>query len=444
MKRFIDFKLQAWKTNKNRKPLILRGPRQVGKTYAVKQLGETEFAGNRVVLDLEKYPAYHRIFERDLEVKRILAELELVLHQKIEIGKTLLFLDEIQSCPRAIMALRYFYEECPDLHVIAAGSLLEFTLGTISFPVGRVQFLEMGPMTFFEFLWAIGKNILAESLLKDPVEQTPSSWSPFAHELFLEDLRRYFLVGGMPEAVAAYVRSGSYQDSFAVHRELVAAYRDDFAKYSPRVDVGCLDAVFQGVATQVGQAVKYTRLAEGYSQPTLKKAFDLLCQARLVKKVQSASPAGLPLRASANPKIFKAIVLDIGLMNELCGLSQSGEWEKASLLSLYRGAMAEQFVGQELAAVQDGLLYYWLRAQKGSEAEVDYLIAKDSMVYPIEVKSGAAGRLKSLHLLLQQFPNCKTGLVLSEASPSRLDEQRLQFIPLYYAFACAGGEGKLD
>lgn len=434
MKRLLHKQLLNWASQSRRKPLLLRGARQVGKTTGVRDLAKDKFSGYLAEINLEKRRDAHRIFEGALDPKRMLADLELLLGKRLVPGETLLFLDEIQACPRAITALRYFYEELPTLHVIGAGSLIEFVLGDISVPVGRLQYQNVFPMSFLEFLWARGKEQLAEILLQDPLAPAPPS--QIGHALLLDELRAYFLVGGMPEAVAAFVKSGSYHESFAVHEELVATYRDDFAKYRPRVDPECLDLVLKGVAKGVGQQMTYTHLAEGYSQPTLKKAFDLLCQARLIQKIEAASPAGLPLGASANPRKCKALMLDIGLMHHLCNLPVESAL-KENLLSLYKGAMAEQFVGQELTIAQDRALYYWVREKRGSSAEVDYLLAKDGHIIPIEVKGGAAGHLKSLHLLLEAFPGCKEGWVFSEAPASLLPEHNLRFLPLYDAYWAA-------
>lgn len=436
MQRLITSALLTWKNHSRRKPLILRGARQVGKTYSLKSFGKDQFERDVAFVDLEKHPEWHAIFAKNLDAKRILSELEIVLQRKITPGKTLLIFDEIQSCPRALMSLRYFFEDLPELHVAAAGSLLEFALGEISFPVGRVQFLEMGPLNFAEFLLATGKAEFAKFILAGP-DGDRFTLSDMMHQELLGEVRKYFFVGGLPEAVAAFTNTGSFQTAFEVHSELISAFRDDFAKYSPRMDAACLDGVFRSIAQNVGNQIKYTRLAEGYSQPTLKRAFDLLCKARLLHKVEAASPAGLPLGASSNPKIFKALLVDIGLRHNLCGLTPDADWLAKDLLALYEGALAEQFVGQEFHSATYRELNYWSRAEKSSAAEVDFLIAKNGQVYPVEVKSGSEGRLKSLHLLLATYPNCREGIVFSTAMPSELKAKKLRFLPLYDAYGFA-------
>lgn len=426
MKRFIDKKLLNWKTSELRKPLILRGARQVGKTYSVLQFGKNHFSGNVHVIDFEKNLDVCPIFENNLNITRILAELELFLNASITPGEDLLFFDEIQNCPRALMALRYFYEDLPELHVIAAGSLLEFALKAVSFPVGRVQFMEMYPLTFNEFLWATGK----EKLVKLLTEPEPTL-SETAHRLLLQNVKEYFLVGGMPEAVRVYSETQNYKRVFEIQEQLIDTFRQDFSKYAPFADKRCLNAVLLNTARSVGQRIKYNRLAEGFTSPTIKRAFDLLQMARIVYKIPAASPAGLPLGASANERKFKASFLDIGLMQFISGIKIHEEFNKEDLLAIYNGALAEQFVAQQLIACNKGELYFWAREAKSSSAEVDFLTVSNGQICPIEVKSGKAGRLKSLHLLLKEFPNVPMGYVCSSQPFAELPEQRLKFIPLY-------------
>ncbi|MEZ4886130.1 MAG: ATP-binding protein [Chitinophagales bacterium] len=427
MQRNITAKLLAWKNQYNRKPLIVRGARQVGKSWSISAFGKQFFEGQLHVVNLEKRVDWHSIFERNLDAVRILSELEIALNTRIEVGKDLLFIDEIQACPKAISSLRYFYEQIPDLHIIAAGSLLEFALEDIPFPVGRVQMMNMHPMSFAEFLKAMGKERLAEIVESPPAEQ-----AEFIHNLLQEELKRYFFIGGMPECVGAFINTGKMADVQQVQTDLIETYRQDFSKYAPFSDKRCLNDVLFSVVGNVGQQIKYTRLSEDFSSPTNKKAFDLLTTARVVHKVRATSPSGLPLAASVSERKFKAILLDIGLLARLSGLSLAVEYQKNQLLTLFKGALAEQFVGQELLANGQENLFYWSRNAKSSNAEVDYLIAKDGKVIPIEVKNSAAGRLKSLHLLLNTYPNCEKGIVFSDAHFGEILEQKLVFLPLYF------------
>ena len=434
MKRFIDQELLKWKSRKRRKPLIVRGARQVGKTYSIRSFGESHF-DMFALADLERNPELHRIFSGKLDAKQIIADLEILLRQKIQPGKTLLFIDEIQACPRAITALRYLYEEMPDLHVIAAGSLLEFGMKDISFPVGRIQFLQLYPLCFVEYLLAFDNNEAAGTLL-----EAPKAVSESVHEFLCEELRRYFFIGGMPESVLSYVESGSMQEAFGVQTEICETYRMDFAKYRPQVNNDCLNSALTSISQNVGQQIKYSRLATGFSNPTLKKAFGLLAMAKIITKIPSADPSGLPLGASSSDKVFKGLMVDIGLMRYLTGMPIDVEYQKEELLNIYQGGMAEQFVGQEMLLSQNGSLHYWSRRAKSSSAEVDYLAIIEGKIYPIEVKSAPSGRLKSLHLFLKTYQNCPKGIVFSTGPYRELAAERISFVPLYYAFSATGGK----
>jgi predicted AAA+ superfamily ATPase len=429
MKRNITIELEIWKKKKNRKPLIIRGARQVGKSYSILDFGKTHFKGRVHVVNFEKNPDWHSIFERNYDLRRILSELEILLNAPIIPGQDLLFFDEIQECPKALIALRYFYEQLPELHVIAAGSLLEFALKEITFPVGRVQLMSMHPMNFYEFLLATGKNHAAKEILKAPGKIADS-----IHLLITEELRNYFFIGGMPECVNAYC-NGRMNDVFEIQSDLLLAFRQDFSKYAGHADKNCLNAVLSGITQKIGQQIKYTGLADGFSTPTINKAFHLLETARLIKMVHAADPSGIPLGAHVSEKIFKAIFLDIGLLSRLSGLSVATEFHKTQLLSLFRGCLAEQFIGQEILAAGNDELFYWSRRAKSSSAETDYLVERKDEIIPVEVKSGASGSLKSLHLLLNTYPNIRRAWVFSDSAYSTLPAQKLTFIPLYLAYS---------
>lgn len=426
MKRLVENQVVDWKDSPRRKPLIIRGARQVGKTWLVENVLAQHFE-TFVKIDLEKRRDLHVHFSGNLEPKTLLSYLELATSRIIP-GKTLLFFDEIQACPLAIMALRYFYEQMPELHVVAAGSLLEFAFGEISIPVGRVQYLHMHPMTFYEYLLAMGREQMAEYAITPPTTVAEP-----VQQMILGELRSYFFVGGMPECVKTYRDTGSMVATFQVQSEIIDSYRDDFAKYTPRIDTLCLDAVFLNVAKSVGEQLKYTRLNDGHSGQMNRKALDLLVKARVIHKIPSCDPTGLPLGATANPKKFKAPMLDIGLLQRLCQVPVELELQQENLLAMYRGKLAEQFVAQELLAWHSSELYYWARDARGSSAEVDYLAVRQGEIYPVEVKSGAGGSLRSLHLMLEKYPNCPAGLVLYSGTYKNLPEQKVTFLPLYCA-----------
>jgi len=424
MKRWVEKQVISWKDSLRRKPLMIRETHQEGKTRLVENVLAGQFE-SFVKIDLEKRRDLHVHFAGNLEPRTILSYLELAT-SRITPGKTLVFLDEIQACPRAIMALRYFYEQMPELHVIAAGSLLEFDFGEISMPVGRVQYLHMHPMTFHEYLLAMGKEPMAEYALISPADVDKT-----VQEMILNELRNYFFVGGMPECIKTYRDSGSMVEAFHVQSEILESYRDDFSKYMPRIDAMCLDAVFLNVAKSVGSQLKYTRLNDGHSGQTNRKAFDLLAKAKLIHKIPACDPSGLPLGATANQKKFKGSMLDIGLLQRLCQVPVELELKQENLLAMYRGKLAEQFVAQELLAWHSSELFYWARDARGSNAEVDYLVVREGKIYPVEVKSGAGGSLRSLHLMLEKYPNCPQGLVLYSGPYRNLPEQKLVLLPLY-------------
>lgn len=429
MERKFITSLEEWKTSPRRKPLIVRGARQVGKTYTIKQFGKNNFQGTTHVIDFEKHPDWSGVFDKNLEPKRITSELEILLNAKISPGKDLLFFDEIQACPRAIMSLRYFYENLPEMHLIAAGSLLEFVIKDISFPVGRVQFLNVTPMNYYEFLKATGKDKAAEI-----INSTPEKLFDPLHKMLLENLRQYMYIGGMPECVEVWRNSNSMADVFEIQSNLLETYRQDFSKYAPYTDKRSLNHVLSKVATNIGSQIKYSKLSDEFTGPTNKKAFELLQLARIIHKIRAASPASLPIGATATERRFKAILLDLGILRALNDIPANIEFKKNDLLSMYNGALAEQFVGQEFVSSSMEKLYYWSREAKSSSAEVDYLIVKNYKIFPVEIKGGASGKLKSMHLLLQKYSNIEQGYILSTAPFGKIPAQKLTFLPLYYAY----------
>jgi len=424
MERLAEQTLLDWKRSIRRKPLIIRGARQVGKTWLVENVLSKEFE-QVVTIDLEARRDLHHHFAENLDPSEIIKGLEFAAG-RISPGKTLLFFDEIQACPRAIMSLRYFYEKMPDLHVVAAGSMLEFAFSDISIPVGRVQYLHLHPMTFYEYLLALGKIPMAENVIKLDTELNES-----LQKAILSELKTYFFVGGMPEAVKGYRDTNSLLEVFRIQSEIIDSYRDDFSKYSPKVDITCLGEVFLNTAKSVGEQLKYTRLSSSFSYKTAHKAFDLLCKARLLCKISSCTPSALPLGAGVNSRKFKASLLDIGLLQRICQVPVDVEIQHEDLLALYRGKLAEQFVAQEMIAWHTSDLFYWARDAKNSNAEVDFITVKQGKIFPVEVKSGPAGKLRSLHLMLNNYPDCPQGFVLYSGCYKQLPEQKITFLPLY-------------
>lgn len=430
MKRFIEEKFKAWKDSKARKPLIVRGARQVGKTFTIKEFGKSSFP-SLVIVDFERSRAVHSIFRDDLDPYKMIQELEVFSGQKIIPGETLLFFDEIQACERALMMLRYIYEEIPALHVIAAGSLLEFAMNSLSFPVGRVTFEWMRPMTFREFLLAGGKDILLSNL---PSIFRPEPISEILHLKILEELRSYLIVGGMPEAVKRYLESDSLKSVKEVHDDIVNSYIDSLVKYNKRVNIESLEHLMRSVPSNVGSQIKYTNLDPDRRIEVTKTSLNILEKAFLAHRIHATDVAGLPLGANESAKVFKALFLDIGLMQNICGLDPMETINAVDLTSVYRGAVAEQFVGQELLASggsENSKLYYWSRMKKGSTAEVDFVISRSAKIYPVEVKSGSYGRIRSMHQLLNEYPQIEKGFVLSSDIHKSKSFGKLIFMPLY-------------
>lgn len=428
MHRHIITELHSWISRERRKPLLIRGARQVGKTWLVENLAKEKF-DFFLKVDFEKNPELISLFDSDLDPQRICSELEIRTGIDVKLGKTLLFFDEIQICPRAIIALRYFYEKMPDLHVIAAGSLLEFALSEISIPVGRIQTLEVHPMNFVEFLLAMKLDKAAE-ICNGPIADVSES----THQFLIEQLRLYWLIGGMPECIKVYQNTKSIKQAGEVLDEIIETYRMDFNKYKPKTDVTCLANVFSSIAASVGQQIKYTSLAIDYTIPTIKKAYRSLLLSRLTQQIKSVSAPSIPLEVRASIKKFKNIFLDIGLMNRSMEIDYNEPFNHQNLLAIYRGQLAEQFVGQEIISATQKPLYYWSRDAKSSNAEIDFLIHNKDGFIPIEVKDGPSGKLRSLHVFRNKY-NPPYSIVFHSAMPSSLPDENIYFLPLYFAGA---------
>ena len=392
--------LSQWLGKKRRKPLILRGARQVGKSTLVRLFAESANLSLHEI-NLEKHLFLDEIFQ-SLDMTSIVRELEVLVGSPVNVPGSCLFLDEIQATPHALQALRYFYEEYPDLPVIAAGSLLEFTLADHSFsmPVGRVEYFHLYPLTFREFL-AVSKPALLPYL--DTLSPVANEIPHAAHQQLLKQLRDYFFVGGLPEAVQVFADEESLQEVAAVHRSIVSTYQDDFSKYTKQNDLFLIHKIFNYIPKSLGQKLKYTNISRDDRAARVKKGISLLTKARICHQVKHSHCTGLPLAAESSETVYKLIFMDIGLVNHICGCDwrTMAAYDDRQLVN--EGGLAEQFIGQHLIDISGGLeqplLHYWLREQKSSNAEVDYVIGSGGLVLPVEVKSGASGSLKSL----QQF-----------------------------------------
>ncbi len=397
--------LQNWLQSKNRKPLIIRGARQVGKSTLVELFAQQQQLALCNV-NLERHPVLARVFASK-DPAFILQQIEMLPRMPRVEEVALLFLDEIQAVPEAIPALRYFYEERPDLPTISAGSLLEFALAdhAFSMPVGRIQYLHMGPMTFSEFLAATGEDALHQLVTHYEWGQTIGE---VAHQRLLQCLRSYCLVGGMPEAVAVFADSRSYRAVGDVHHSIIETYREDFPKYAGSRNLSRMLNVFNFAARNVGVKIKYSNISPQDQSATLKKDIDLLAMARVIGKVVHSHCSGLPLQADVEEKAYKLLFLDVGLMNAVCGLNGHtvSQWDDTKFVN--EGAIAEQFIGQHLqgllAETPNRELTYWLREGRTANAELDFVIGLGGNIVPIEVKAGATGSLKSLHQFMGSKP----------------------------------------
>lgn len=400
--RLIDKHLSEWASRSTHKPILLRGARQVGKSTAVRHLGK-QFS-NYVEINLEREPQYKAAFQQDLNVLRIIPELSAMAGQRIEAGKTLLFIDEIQECPEAIMSLRFFKEDMPDLHVIAAGSLLEFALAELpTFGVGRIHSMFMYPMTFDEFLLANGERLLMEARNKAS-EQAPLPVP--LHDKLVALLRTFMLVGGMPECVSKWVETHDYLLCQEIQDDIIVSYEDDFPKYKKKVNTTLLRHTLRSAAVQATKKFVYSQVGD-YKTAEIRQALDMLILAGILIPVTHTDANGLPFGSEANNSYRKILLLDCGLMLRLLHITLGDITDitthiltatAAELIN--KGTVAELVAGLELLHYQTPNLrhelYYWVRMSKNALAEIDYLQSRHLKVLPIEVKAGTQGGMKSL------------------------------------------------
>ena len=400
IKRDVDEDLSAWKNEKNRKVLLLRGARQVGKSSSVRNLAlqfehflEINFERDRVSQDL---------FNGDLHVQNICGNLSALHNIPIIPGRTLVFFDEIQSCPNVISSLRFFYEDYPQLHVIAAGSLLEFALEALpSFGVGRIRSVFMYPFSYKEFLQGCGENALWD-MVKEAAPEKPLL-EPF-HRKCLEFLRKFLITGGMPAVVADYIENGQLYDSQKILDDLINTLKTDFSKYKKRLPDLRIATVFDAVVSQNGNRFNYSKVAS-LNIRQVKECMELLQKADLVIPVIHSSSNALPLGGEVNTKKQKFILLDTGMSQRLQGLQLSDILLGDNISFVDKGAIAEQFVGLELikssSCFSQESLYFWSREKPQSNAEIDYVIQRNTRIIPVEIKSGSSGKMQSMHAFLE-------------------------------------------
>lgn len=428
MRRLAEKELITWATQQPRMPLLLRGARQVGKTTLVRLFAEHQ-GFDLLEINFELMPQFQSCFN-NLDPAAITLAIRFLTQQPIILGKTLLFLDEIQVCPQAILALRYFKEKLPELHVIAAGSLLEFTLNQPDFrmPVGRVQSLYLYPLSYLEYLMASESEenlhylmqVTLDTAIPEPI-----------HTKMLETVREYMLVGGMPEVVKFHLETRDYLTNAKLQGTLLDNYKNDFGKYGIRLNLRLLQEVFSKIPGIVGQQCKYHRLAVHAQSRDIKPLLQALHDSGLVYPIHATHASGLPMALGQSDKKFKLLFLDVGLLQHAQGITSDLILNKAPNL-LHTGMLAEQFVGQELIAYAPSYeavsIFYWERDKIGSQAEVDYLMQQGRHIIPVEVKAGNTGRLKSLRMFMQE-KNSPCGIHLSQAPLSV--QQGILSVPLY-------------
>lgn len=446
IKRYIDALLLEWKNSSSLKPLLLRGARQVGKSWAVKHLGES--FTYYLEVNFEKRPDIKDVFERVHEVHDLANNLSLLYNVPVVAGQTLLFLDEVQDCPAAIKSLWAFKEDFPQLHVVAAGSLLEFALQDLpSFGVGRIRSLFVYPFSFDEFLVAEGKSSWLEA--KQQADNEKPLLMPL-HNDIVQHYRTFLMVGGMPASVAAWVTTHDYRNCQTELDDIQLTYYDDFKKYAKKVDPTLLRNTLQSVILQIGNKFTYSKVDGSYRAEEVKKALKLLSDAGIVKRVSHTAANGLPLGAEVNEKFRKYIYLDSALLLRILDMDLGGARQLTDLIVagtaedlVNKGGLAEMVLGWELIKYNNPRsqhdLYYWENTADGTRSEVDYIIARDMKVLPIECKSGTSGKMKSLHLFmhnkhLTDAIRCSLeNFALLESCDKKADDtvRCIQILPLY-------------
>ena len=416
--------LLEWKGSANRKPLILNGARQVGKTWLLREFAKTAYKKEAYIV-CRKNDLAKQVFARDFDIGRILRDLSALSKVDITPGDTLIVLDEVQDIPEAIEALKYFYEQAPEYHIAVAGSLLGISLHQgVSFPVGKVDELNVFPMNFMEFLNAIGEQkslTLLESRDFDGI-------APL-HEKFVDLLRQYYFVGGMPEAVKLYVESKALQGVREIQKSILRGYEQDFSKHAPKDQVAKIKLVWKSIPSQLFKENKkfiYGVLRKGARATQYEEAIEWLVDSGLLYKVPRVSRPALPLSIYEELNIFKLYTLDVGLLGAMANTDSSQILIKSDLIADFNGGLAEQFILQQMKNKQIDPIYY--HSTDDSRLELDFLIQSDGCLLPIEVKSGESVRLNSLSMLLQKTP----GLRAIRYSLRPYKEQNfLTNIPLY-------------
>jgi len=428
--RKIDHDLLQWSNGKRRKPLLLRGARQIGKTSAIRNLSKHFKYFVEINFENKDHAAAKTVFSKHSDPLLICSELALLFNKPIIAGETLLFFDEIQSCTDAISSLRYFYEQFPTLHVVAAGSLLEFALEEIpSFGIGRIDSMFMYPFSFSEFLNAMGY----ESWTKLIEEATPEKPVPDSiHEKIVEMLKYFLIIGGMPEVVSEFVETRDFLNCQKILNSLLVSFRNDFAKYKKRIPATRVNEVFSSVSQQVEGKFVYEHVSENLSNEQVKKSLELLLMAGLCYQITHSSADGVPLGAKINPKMRRIIPFDTGIYQRILNLNIADILGANDFDTINKGAVAEIFVGCELkkntSCYFDEELYYWVREKKNAYAQIDFVVQRGETIVPIEVKSGKQGKMQSMWVFLKE-KNSNYGIRTSLENFCKY--QNINVYPLY-------------
>jgi uncharacterized protein len=424
MERSVFKQLNEWKASVNRKPLVVRGARQVGKTWAIKEFGKRAYE-QVAYINFETAKSLHNLFVANYSIERIIFAIKIETGIQIDAENTLLIFDEIQECEGALTSLKYFYENAPQYHIIAAGSLLGVAMsGTTSFPVGKVNFLSIFPMSFLEFLGAVKEDSLIELLEKKEWELI----SVFKSKL-IEYLKIYFFVGGMPEAVQEYVNTQNIAEIRKIQLEILTAYEHDFSKHAPNEIVPRIRLVWQSIVSQISKENKkfiYGALKKGARAKEFELALAWLADAGLIYKINLASKPSVPLSSYSDASAFKVFGVDVGLLAAMGDVDSKTLLTGSSIFEEFKGAIAEQYVLQQLKSTNNYLVCYWTNEK--STAEVDFIIQKNGLIIPIEVKSSENLQAKSLKVYCQKYQ--PTEAIRTSLSDFR-KEDWLTNVPLY-------------
>ncbi|MCL2111577.1 MAG: ATP-binding protein [Clostridiales bacterium] len=424
MKRYAIEKLIEWKNGKKRKPLILRGARQVGKTWLMLEFGTTCYE-RHVYISFDNNKRMQELFSHDLDVKRLVAGIELYAGHVIDPSNTLIIFDEVQEVPAALTSLKYFNENAPEYHIVCAGSLLGVALhqGT-SFPVGKVDFLDLRPLSFAEFMQAMGKERFASL-----IEQGDFAMATTFKQEYIDLLKQYYYVGGMPEAVSAFSKNRDYVEVREIQERILAAYEQDFSKHAPNETVPRIRMLWNSIPAQLGKENKkflYGLVKEGARAREYEYALMWLHDCGLVHKVHRAAAVSLPLKAYEDPKAFKLFVVDVGLLSCMVKLRQDVLLDGNDLFKEFKGALTEQYVLQELKTLRGISAYYWTNSR--STSEVDFLLSAGDSIIPLEVKAETNLQSKSLKAFVERY---KPPLSIRSSMSDYKNEGWLLNLPLY-------------